>query len=68
MPNPLYKEFGNQNNNDMTRFMRDLTDFKNNFRGDPRQTVEMMLRSGQLTQEQFNQYAQETNEIMKFFK
>ena len=29
--------------------------FKQNFRGDPRQQVQQLLNSGQMTQEQYNQ-------------
>lgn len=65
MSNPLFNQM---NNNPMAGFMRELEQFKNNFRGNPRDKVQELLNSGQMTQQQFNELAQQTNEIMKLFK
>ena len=40
-----------------------LNQFRQNFQGDPRQQVQQMLNSGQITQEQFNQAAQMATQI-----
>lgn len=39
--------------------------FRQNFQGDPRQKVEELLRSGQMTQEQFNQLYSQASEFYK---
>lgn len=66
MNNSLYNAFGMQNN--ISQIVNDFNNFKNNFKGDPRAEVEKMMRSGQLSQEQFNQYAQMANELSKYIR
>ena len=66
MNNSLYNSFGMQNN--ISQIINDFNNFKNNFKGDPRAEVEKMMRSGQLSQEQFNQYAQMANELSKYIR
>ncbi|MEE0900685.1 MAG: hypothetical protein UIM25_07285 [Bacteroidales bacterium] len=66
MNNSLYNSFGMQNN--ISQIVNDFNNFKNNFKGDPRAEVEKMMRSGQLSQEQFNQYAQMANELSKYIR
>lgn len=58
MSNPLFNQYGNQNGM-MQRFL----EFKNNFRGDPRQQIQQMLNSGKITQEQYNQAVQMANQF-----
>lgn len=66
MNNSLYNSFGMQNN--ISQIVNDFNNFKNNFKGDPKAEVEKMMRSGQLSQEQFNQYAQMANELAKYIR
>lgn len=66
MNNSLYNSFGMQNN--ISQIVNDFNNFKNNFKGDPKAEVEKMMRSGQLSQEQFNQYAQMANELSKYIR
>jgi major membrane immunogen (membrane-anchored lipoprotein) len=54
--------------NNISQIVNDFNNFKNNFKGDPRAEVEKMMRSGQLSQEQFNQYAQMANELSKYIR
>ena len=54
--NPLFNMFGNQqgpfnNNNIINQFNQ----FQSTFQGDPKQKVQDLLNSGQMSQEQFNQ-------------
>ena len=42
--------------------------FKQNFRGDPRQQVQQMLNSGQISQQQYNQAVQMASELQKYIK
>lgn len=66
MNNSLYNSFGMQSN--ISQIVNDFNNFKNSFKGDPRAEVEKMMRSGQLSQEQFNQYAQMANELSKYIR
>ena len=65
MGNPLFNQFGNQNNN-MGDFINQIMDFKKNFTGNPKQEVEKLLQSGQMSQQQFNQLSQIANQILPF--
>lgn len=65
MGNPLFNQFGNQNNN-MSDFINQTMDFKKNFTGNAKQEVEKLLQSGQMSQQQFNQLSQIANQILPF--
>lgn len=52
--NPLYQQMNNDNNSIMQRFDQ----FRQNFKGDPRQQIQQMLNSGRITQQQYNQAVQ----------
>ena len=65
MGNPLFNQFGNQNNN-MNDFINQIMDFKKNFTGNPKQEVERLLQSGQMSQSEFNQLSQIANQILPF--
>ena len=41
--------------------------FRNNFRGDPRQQIQQMLNSGKISQAQYNQAVQMANELYSKF-
>lgn len=57
--NPLFNMFGNQSANgpfgNMNQVINQYNQFKSNFQGDPKQQVQNLLNSGQMSQEQFNQ-------------
>lgn len=58
--NPLYQMMMSNNNNLLSKFQQ----FKNSFRGDPRQQVEQLLRSGRVSQEQYNQAVQQVKSLL----
>ena len=71
MSNPLFSMFGGMNampNSNMMQLMRQLMQFKQSFKGDPRQQVQQMLNSGQVTQEQYNRAVQMANMLQQMFK
>lgn len=53
MPNNLFNQFGN--NGIQSNIRKQFEQFKQGFKGDPQATVQQMLNSGQITQEQLNQ-------------
>lgn len=56
--NPLFQMLGQ--NNLMGRFRQ----FQQSFRGNPREQVEQMLRSGRVTQEQYNAAVQQAQNLL----
>ena len=58
--NPLANMFqrSNPRMNNAMNLMQQFNDFRNNFQGDPKQTVMNMLASGQMSQQQFDQLSQ----------
>lgn len=58
MANPLFQQLGGAAMNSMSPQFGQLVgkykQFRQTFQGDPRQKVERLLQSGQLTQEQLN--------------
>lgn len=53
MANPLNNLMFNNNN-----IIEQFNKFKQNFQGNPQQTVQELLNSGRMTQNQFNQLSQ----------
>ncbi len=68
MPNNLFNQIGQQQmmNNPMMNVVKQIQDFQKTFTGDPKAQVEQMLKDGRLSQAQFNQLAQQTNQISQF--
>lgn len=62
MANPIFNQF-----NGMGKFMEDFKSFKESFKGDPKEEVEKLMKSGQMSQQQFNSLAQQANQIMAMF-
>jgi hypothetical protein len=52
MANPLFGQFATQNN--VSAIIREAQNFKNQFKGNPRDTVQRMLNDGTLSQADFN--------------
>ena len=59
MSNPIYGLLNGQQNNMLTQFQK----FKQSFKGDPNQTINQMLQSGKVTQEQVNRATQIANQM-----
>lgn len=64
--NPLFNLLGgnNQPNNILQRFQQ----FKNTFKGDPRQQIQELLNSGKISQNDYNNAVNMANQIMKMMK
>ena len=64
MPNPLYGQFGGQqNNNGFSAFMNDFRGLQQAVKN-PRQEVERLLQSGAISQQDFNRLGQMANQIL----
>lgn len=64
MPNSLYSQL-NGSMNPMEQMKAEFEKFRASFKGDPRQEVQKLLNSGQLTQEQYNQLAQQAQQMAR---
>lgn len=62
--NPLYNQFGNTKPS-IAQLAERVKAFQRSFSGNPRDEVQKMLNSGQLSQAQFNRYAQMASQIVK---
>ncbi len=68
MANSLYNVLGNNSSlpapfNNMQNFVQKLNNFRQTFQGDPRQQVQQLLNSGQMSQQQYNQLSQMATQI-----
>lgn len=72
MPNPLFNALGGgQMLGPMGQFgqmMQQFQQFRANFQGDPKQEVEKLLQSGQMSQQRLNQLQAMAQQFMGFLK
>lgn len=54
--------------NNITAFMQQFQQFRRTFQGDPRQQIQQMLNSGKITQAQYNQAVQQTNQMVQMMR
>ena len=69
MSSTLFNETSNNSLNGLSfsQFVSNFNTFKSNFQGDPKTQVENLLKSGQMTQEQFQQISQMANQLYSMF-
>ena len=67
MSNALYNQFGRQNN-PFEQLAQQAREFQKQFKGNPRQEVDRLLQTGQMSQSQFNQYSQIVQQMAPFMK
>jgi hypothetical protein len=65
MANRLYQSMGAQNN-PLEQLAQQARDFRRQFSGNPREEVERLLRTGAMSQQQFNQYSQIAQQVAQF--
>ena len=64
MANPIYDQFGGQqNNNGFSAFMNDFRRLQQTVKN-PRQEVERLLQSGAMSQQDFNRLGQMANQML----
>ena len=67
--NPLFNILGGNRSalsGNMMNILKQFQQFKSTFNGDPRQQIQQMLNSGQISQSQYNQAVQMANELQKY--
>ena len=65
MSNSLYNQFGRQNN-PLEQLAQQARDFRKQFTGNPRQEVERLLQTGQMSQKTFNELSQVAQQVVQF--
>lgn len=64
MSNPLFNALGGQQMNPMAQLVADAKRMKQTMTGNPKQMVEELVKSGRMSQQDFNNYAQIANQIV----
>lgn len=64
MANPLFSALGGQQMNPMAQLVADAKRLQQTMTGNPKQMVEELVKSGRMSQDQFNQYAQIANQLI----
>ena len=64
MANPLYSALGGQQTNPMAQLVADAKRLQQTMTGNPKQMVEELVKSGRMSQQDFNNYAQIANQII----
>ena len=64
MQNPIYNYMANQNNPFLQK-MQEAQKLKNTFKGNPREEVQRLLNSGELSQADFNRYSQIAQQVVQ---
>ena len=60
--NSIYRQLNGNN------ILGMLQNFRSTFQGNPREEVQKLLDSGQMSQDQFNRLSQQATELQKLFK
>ena len=60
--NPLYQSMQGQQ---QPNILQQFNQFRQNFRGNPREQVQALLNSGKVSQEQYNQAVQKANQLQR---
>lgn len=67
MANPLFNALGGSNiPNPFSEIIRQAEEMQKTFKGNPREEVQKLLNSGQMSQQTFNQLSQQAQQIMQF--
>lgn len=71
--NNLYKTLGNNTRlpapfGNIQNMINQLNQFRNTFKGDPKQQVQELLNSGRMTQDQFNKLKKMADQIQGMLK
>lgn len=65
MANPLFGTIGNNNQHPMADIIRQAKEFRKSFNGNPRQEVERLLQTGQMSQSDFNRLSQIAQQVVQ---
>lgn len=64
--NPLFQQMNNMSG--LPNIVQQFQQFKQAFKGDPRQQIQQMLNSGRISQTQYNQAVQLAQQLQQMLK
>lgn len=64
MSNSLFDQFGRQNN-PLEQIAQQAREFRRQFSGNPRQEVERLLQTGEMSQKTFNELSQIAQQVVQ---
>lgn len=64
--NPLFQQMNNMSG--LPNIVQQFQQFKQSFKGDPRQQIQQMLNSGRISQTQYNQAVQLAQQLQQMLK
>ncbi len=73
MPNPLFQRFGgvqpnaSPQQNNLSNLFTQFNNFRQTFRGNPKQQVEQLLATGQMSKQQYEQLSQMAQQFQQMF-
>lgn len=65
--NPLFNQLNSQTN-PLNNIVNSVKQLQQTFSGNPQQEVEKLMRSGRISQEQYNNAVRQANQLIQFFK
>lgn len=65
MSNPLYNNFNNNQVNPFAQLIQEARNFKNTFKGSPKDEVQRLLNSGAMSQQDFNRFSQIAQQVVQ---
>lgn len=65
MSNPLYNNFSNNQVNPFAQLIQEARNFKNTFKGSPKDEVQRLLNSGAMSQQDFNRFSQIAQQVVQ---
>ena len=65
MSNPLYNNFSNNQVNSFAQLIQEARNFKNTFKGSPKDEVQRLLNSGAMSQQDFNRFSQVAQQVVQ---
>ena len=72
MANPLFKQFGNRSMpgqlGELAGMVQNIKQFASTLSGDPREIIQQKLNSGEMTQQQYEEYMQIARQIAPMMK
>lgn len=64
----LFNALGGNSLGNFGQMMKQFQQFRQTFKGDPRQQVQQLLNSGRVTQEDYNRAVQMANQLKQFLR
>ena len=68
MGSSIYNNFNSSNMNNFSNFLNQFNEFRSAFSGNPRQQVQQLIQSGRMSQQQFDELANQATQLRQLLK